>query len=84
MNFLDKALNGYIEIEKAKANNPRQVQTIQQAESERRTSIDSASRNASQNASKPGINFAGFDQRILIGTGVVLVAIFAFSMMGRK
>lgn len=81
MSLIDDALAGYIKIETAKASNPRQVQTIQQAQSDRRTSVDSASVNAAQSVSKPGISFAGFDQRILIGTGVVLVAVFAFSMM---
>jgi len=78
---LDDLLAGYIKIETAKANNQRQVQTMQQAQSDRRTSVDSASVNAAQSVSKPGISFAGFDKRILIGTGVALVAVFAFSMM---
>jgi len=81
MSLLDNALAGFVAIETAKANNPRQVQTIQQVESDRRTSINSATRQAGGVVGSPSVMFAGFDQRILIGTGALLVGLFAVSMM---
>lgn len=84
MSLIDDALAGWVRVETAKAENPRKVQTIQQGESDRRTSVDNASRSAAGAVGNPGISFAGFDKRILIGTGVVLVGLFAFSMMRKK
>lgn len=79
MNFLDSLLNKAAEIELAKINRPREVQTIEQSETNRRTSVDNATLNTSgvpRGAS--GIQFAGFDRNILMVTGLVLGGIVLF------
>jgi hypothetical protein len=81
MSFIDEALAGLIQIEVAKANNPRAVQTVQQTESDRRTSVDVASDHAAASMKKPAISFAGVDNRILYATGAVVLGLIIFKVM---
>lgn len=81
MSLIDDALAGWVQVETTKAQNPRQVATLQQAESDRRTSIDSASVQAAKSVAKPGISFAGFDNRILYGAGALILGLVVFKLV---
>lgn len=83
MSFLDKLIDGAVQIEVAKAENPRTVQTIEQQQVSTGQQVNAEVR-PTVGGSVPGNSFVPAilkDKRVLIGFGVLAMGFVAYKAL---